>query len=92
MAIHQKLRKWSPKGTVVKALKAVVYKTPDEIDLAAEARKAEALTLEPGVARQSILREMMQMKQYALMKRILAPQTAVTMAAAMLSHPDRGRK
>ena len=57
----------------MKALKHVVHKTADEIDQYAMRRKAEAMSLAPGEARQSI-REVAQMKQYALMKRVMQPQ------------------
>jgi hypothetical protein len=71
---HQKPNTCSQKEIAMKALKHVVYKTADEIDQYAMRRKAEAMSLAPGEARQSILREVAQMKQYALMKRVMQPQ------------------
>ena len=71
--LHRKPSICSQRGIAVKALKRAVYKTPDDSDREADARRAEAMSLEPGVARQSLLREVAQIKQYAMMKRLLAP-------------------
>ena len=58
-------------------LKRVVYKTPDEIEAVASVRSIEAMKLPAGLARQTILREVASLQQYAMMKRVLAPSVKI---------------
>lgn len=55
--------------------KKVVFLTADELEEQAVARASEAERLPEGEARQNALRNAAQLKVYATMKRVLAPQT-----------------
>ena len=60
----------------MRAIPHVEYKTPEQIEAIASLRRKEAMSLAPGEARQSILREVTGLEQYAFMKRFLAPAAA----------------
>jgi hypothetical protein len=53
----------------MKKIPSVVYLTADEIEARIAEREAEARTLPPGDARQSILKEIDQLRMYADAKR-----------------------
>jgi hypothetical protein len=55
--------------------KKVVFLTADHLDEQADARLSEAQQLPEGEARQNALRNAAQLRVYASMKRVLAPQT-----------------
>jgi hypothetical protein len=55
--------------------KKVVFLRADQLEEQAEARATEAEQLPEGEARQNALRNAAQLKVYATMKRVLAPQT-----------------
>lgn len=54
----------------------VVYQTPDELDEVIVKRQADAALLPPGTTRQSVLKEIAQLRAYADMKRLLTPRGA----------------
>jgi hypothetical protein len=54
----------------------VVFLTADRLEEQANARTSEAKQLPEGEARQNALRKAAQLRMYASMKRILAPQAA----------------
>jgi hypothetical protein len=56
--------------------KKVVFLTADELEEQADRRAREAEQLPEGEARQHAIRNAAQLKVYATMKRVLAPQTA----------------
>jgi hypothetical protein len=56
--------------------KKVVFLTADQLEEQADTRASEAEQLPEGEARQNALRTAAQLKVYASMKRVLAPQTA----------------
>jgi hypothetical protein len=56
--------------------KKVVFLTADELEEQADRRAREAEQLPEGEARQHAIRNAAQLKMYASMKRVLAPQTA----------------
>ena len=56
--------------------KKVVFLTADHLDEQADARISEAQQLPEGEARQNALRNAAQLRMYASMKRVLAPQAA----------------
>jgi hypothetical protein len=56
--------------------KKVVFLTADELDERADTCAREAERLPEGNARQHAIRNAAQLKVYATMKRVLAPQTA----------------
>ena len=56
----------------MKRLPKAIYQTPDEIDARIKAREADAAAMPPGEARQSILREIAQLRVYADAKRWIA--------------------
>lgn len=53
----------------MRKIKPAVYQTVAELDQRIAEREAEALLLAPGAAKQSILREIAQLRAYADMKR-----------------------
>jgi hypothetical protein len=55
--------------------KKVVFLTADQLEEQADTRASEAEQLPEGEARQNALRNAAQLKVYASMKRVLAPQT-----------------
>ena len=55
--------------------KKVVFLTADQLEEQAVTRASEAERLPEGEARQNALRTAAQLKVYASMKRVLAPQT-----------------
>jgi hypothetical protein len=57
----------------MRKIPAVTYLTPEELDEISLAREAEAVRLPTGEARQSILKEVAQLRAYADAKRLLAP-------------------
>jgi hypothetical protein len=54
----------------------VAFLTADHLEKQADARTSEAKQLPEGEARQNALRNAAQLRMYASMKRVLAPQTA----------------
>jgi hypothetical protein len=56
--------------------KKVVFLTANELEEQADRRAREAEQLPEGEARQHAIRNAAQLKVYATMKRVLAPQTA----------------
>ena len=56
--------------------KKVVFLTADELEEQADTRASEAEQFPEGEARQDAFRSAAQLKVYATMKRVLAPQTA----------------
>jgi hypothetical protein len=56
--------------------KKVVFLTADELEEQADRRAREAEQLPEGEARQHAIRNAAQLKVYASMKRVFAPQTA----------------
>jgi hypothetical protein len=56
----------------MKKIPVAVYKTPEEIEAIIKEREAQAMLLPPGGARQSVLAEVMRLRSYAEMKRLLA--------------------
>jgi hypothetical protein len=52
----------------------VIYPTPDELQQRIVKREADAALLPPGATRQSVLKEVAQLRAYADMKRLLGPQ------------------
>jgi hypothetical protein len=54
----------------------VVFLTADHLEEQANARATEAKQLPEGEARQNALRNVAQLRMYASMKRVLAPQAA----------------
>jgi hypothetical protein len=56
----------------MKKIPKATYKTPDEIEDVIKEREAEAARLPPGGGRQSVLAEVMRLRSYAEMKRLLA--------------------
>lgn len=56
--------------------KKVVFLTADQLEEQADTHADEANQLPEGEARQNALRNAAQLKVYAAMKRVLAPQTA----------------
>jgi hypothetical protein len=58
----------------MKKLKRAIYESPGDIDERVRHRLDEAEQMPPGPARQSVLREIAQLRSYAEMKRcFLAP-------------------
>ena len=57
----------------MRKIPAVTYLTPEELDEICRAREAEAACLPTGEERQSILKEVAQLRAYADAKRLLAP-------------------
>lgn len=55
--------------------KKVVFLTADQLEDQADRRASEAEQLPEGEAKQNALRTATQLKVYATMKRVLAPQT-----------------
>ena len=55
--------------------KKVVFLTADQLDEQADRRASEAEQLPEGKARQNAIHTAAQLKVYASMKRVLAPQT-----------------
>jgi hypothetical protein len=53
----------------MKRIPKVIYQTADEIDLRIVERENEAARLPPGESRQSILKEIAQLRMYAEAKR-----------------------
>jgi hypothetical protein len=46
-----------------------IYQTPDELDLRIKKREADAALLPPGEPRQSVLKEIVELRMYADAKR-----------------------
>jgi hypothetical protein len=64
------------KMTAHRSRKKVVFLTADQLEEQAERRASEAEHLPEGEARQNAIQAATQLKVYATMKRVLAPQTA----------------
>jgi hypothetical protein len=60
------------RDTSLRKIKPAVYQTVADLDRRIAEREAEALQLVPGAAKQSILREIAQLRAYADMKRWVA--------------------
>ena len=60
----------------MKRIPHAIYSTPENIEAKARAREAEAMSLPPGVPRQSILIEVAQLRAYAEVKRWVASLTS----------------
>jgi hypothetical protein len=56
----------------VKKIPTPTYQTVEELDQRIRVREAEALRLPPGKARQSLLKEVSQLRAYADIKRWIA--------------------
>jgi hypothetical protein len=54
----------------MRALKKVDYQTADELDQLVKERELEATLLPPGLARQSVLKEITQLRSYASIRRL----------------------
>ena len=61
--------------TAPRIRKKVIFLTADELEEQADRRASEAEQLPEGEAKQNALRTATQLKVYATMKRVLAPQT-----------------
>jgi hypothetical protein len=61
--------------TAHRSRKKVVFLTADQLEDQADRRASEAEQLPEGEAKQNALRTATQLKVYATMKRVLAPQT-----------------
>ena len=62
---------------LMRAQGRVVYQTPDELEERIVRRQADAALLPPGATRQSVLKEIAQLRAYADMKRLLTPRRDV---------------
>lgn len=62
----------------MKHIPKAVYQTPEELDQRIKEREADAAVLPPGATRQSVLKEIAQLRVYASVKRWVgsAPQPA----------------
>lgn len=57
----------------MRSLPVQTYLTADQLDEQAKEREAVAHSMPPGAAKQSVLKEAMQLRSYANMKRLLGP-------------------
>jgi hypothetical protein len=62
--------------TAPRSRKKVIFLTADELEEQADRRASEAEQLPEGEAKQNAIRSAVQLKVYATMKRVLAPQIA----------------
>jgi hypothetical protein len=60
----------------MKKIPRVSYQTAEELEQRIEEREADAALLPPGATRQSVLKEVAQLRVYATMKRWASPSTA----------------
>jgi hypothetical protein len=61
----------------MKKIPKATYQTADQLDVRISAREADAATLPAGHARQSILKEIAQLRAYADVKRWISPAPAI---------------
>jgi hypothetical protein len=61
-----------------------IYLSADELDEVIAERAAEAAMLSPGTAKQSILKEVAQLRMYAAAKRWMQPQDSTLQASKPL--------
>jgi hypothetical protein len=57
----------------MKKIPKATYQTAEQLDVRIKTREADAATLPPGEARQSILKEVAQLRAYADIKRWMSP-------------------
>ena len=73
----------------MRKIPGVIYLTADELDEIIDDRAAEAASLPPGLGRQTILKEVAQLRVYAAAKRWIQPVAPERKPSAS-ARPHRG--